>query len=214
MCPARAEPVAVAILAKAPVPGFAKTRLIPELGAHGAAALQEHLIERSVAAACLAAIGPVTLWAAPDPGHPVFHGLATRFALTLARQPEGDLGARMLTAMTAAEGPVLVIGSDCPALDGAHLRDAAETLRQDAEVVVIPAEDGGYVLIGSRRPQPALFAAMPWSTPAVMAETRRRLAALGLVWREPPTLWDVDVAADLARMQREDLLDDTAFFQP
>src|SRR5262249_61439603 len=73
-------------------------------------------------------------------------------------------------------------------------------LRSGSDVVVIPAEDGGYVLIGSRRPQPELFAPMAWGTDTVMAETRARLARSGLTWRELPTLWDVDRPEDLARL--------------
>jgi uncharacterized protein len=194
------EPVAVAILAKAPVAGFAKTRLIPVLGAEGAAALQARLIARAVAAACTAATGPVTLWATPDEAHPVFvdmrvHGIA------LARQGDGDLGARMLAAMAAANGPSLVIGTDCPVLSPHHLRGAADILRGGTDAVVIPADDGGYALIGLRAPEPLLFSDMRWSTPDVMEETRRRLRALGLAWQEPVTLWDVDVPADLERLK-------------
>src|SRR5258708_29255347 len=99
-------PVSVAILAKAPVPGFAKTRLIPAIGAHAAAVLQERLTEQTVATAIAAGSGPVTLWCAPDPSHPSFMELARRTAIKLSRQPEGDLGARMVAAFS---GPTLVI---------------------------------------------------------------------------------------------------------
>src|SRR3954471_24158980 len=96
------EPVTVAVLAKAPIPGFAKTRLIPVLGARGAAVLQERLVECAVETACAAAIGPVTLWAALDESQPVLQSIAARLGITLARQAEGDLGARMLAAITSA----------------------------------------------------------------------------------------------------------------
>ena len=195
------EPVAVAVLAKAPIAGFAKTRLIPVLGARGAAVLQERLVERAVETACAAAIGPVTLWATPDESHPVFQSIGARLGITLARQADGDLGARMLAAITAANTCVLLIGSDCPALTLDHLRAAADVLRDRAPAVVIPAEDGGYALIGLRTPEPALFSDMPWSTPLVMNETRRRLRTLGLTWHEPVTLWDVDLPQDLERMR-------------
>jgi uncharacterized protein len=195
------EPVAVAILAKAPIAGFAKTRLIPVLGARGAAVLQERLVERAVETACAAAIGPVTLWATPDESHPVFQSIGARLGITLARQADGDLGARMLAAITAANTCVLLIGSDCPALTLDHLRAAADVLRHRAPAVVIPAEDGGYALIGLRTSEPALFSDMPWSTPLVMNETRRRLRTLGLMWHEPVTLWDVDLPQDLERMR-------------
>jgi uncharacterized protein len=195
------EPVAIAILAKAPIPGFAKTRLIPALGEAGAAALQARLTERDVATAIAAGTGPVTLWAAPDARHPAFAELAVRFGASLAGQAEGDLGARMLAALTAANGPALVIGTDCPVLTAEHLRAAADVLRKGTDVAVIPAEDGGYALIGMRAPHPALFADMGWSSADVMDETRRRLTQLGLTWREPATLWDVDVPEDLARLR-------------
>jgi rSAM/selenodomain-associated transferase 1 len=195
------EPVAVAVLAKAPIAGFAKTRLIPVLGARGAAVLQERLVERAVETACAAAIGPVTLWTTPDESHPVFQSIGARLGITLARQADGDLGARMLAAITAAKTCVLLIGSDCPALTLDHLRAAADVLRDRAPAVVIPAEDGGYALIGVRTPDPALFSDMPWGTPLVMNETRRRLRTLGLMWHEPVTLWDVDLPQDLERMR-------------
>ena len=195
------EPVAVAVLAKAPIAGFAKTRLIPVLGARGAAVLQERLVERAVETACAAAIGPVTLWTTPDESHPVFQSIGARLGITLARQADGDLGARMLAAITAANTCVLLIGSDCPALTLDHLRAAADVLRDRAPAVVIPAEDGGYALIGLRTSEPALFSDMPWSTPGVMDETRRRLRTLGLTWHEPTTLWDVDLPQDLERMR-------------
>ena len=188
----------VAILAKAPAPGLAKTRLIPALGAHGAAFVAERMIERAVETACAAGIGRVTLWASPDTTHAVFRELATRFPIALARQGAGDLGARMLAALS--DGPTICIGSDCPMLGVEHLRDAAAALRDGVDVVVVPAEDGGYVMIGSRTPQPALFTDMTWSADTVMKETRRRLAHAGLTWRELAPLWDVDRPEDLERL--------------
>jgi hypothetical protein len=199
------SPVAVAILAKAPLPGFAKTRLTPVLGAEGAAALQARLIERAVETARSADIGPVALWAAPHQDHPAFQTLAALFGVTLARQPDGDLGARMLAAIAAARGPALVIGTDCPALQPNHLAAAADALNAGIDVVTVPVEDGGYALIGMRTPQPALFADMAWSTAGVMTETRRRLVRASLSWREPARLWDVDLPADVERLQREGL---------
>jgi glycosyltransferase A (GT-A) superfamily protein (DUF2064 family) len=82
------------------------------------------------------------------------------------------------------------------------LRTAADILRLGTDVVVFPAEDGGYVLIGMREPEPALFSDMPWGTSDVMEETRRRLRRCSLTWQQPITLWDVDLAEDVERMQR------------
>lgn len=197
-----ADPVTIAILAKAPVPGLAKTRLIPALGADGAAVLQARLIERTVATANASKAGAVTLWTAPDDTHPLFGAMRSQFGVALARQPDGDLGARMQAAVAAAGGPAIVIGTDCPALTAEHLRDVADVLR-GYDAALIPAEDGGYVLIGLRRPQPVLFSAIAWGTATVAAETRWLLSAHGLTWRELPALWDVDTPDDLDRLRRE-----------
>jgi hypothetical protein len=196
------ERTTVAVLAKAPVAGEAKTRLIPALGADGAAALAAKLTERTVATAAKAALGPIAIWATPDVRHPLFAALRGRFGATLAQQPDGDLGARMLAAIGAADGPALVIGADCPTLSADHLHLAAATLR-NYDVVLIPSDDGGYVLIGMRQPEPSLFEGIEWSTPTVMDETRQRLQAKPLAWRELPTLWDVDTPEDLERLRRE-----------
>ncbi len=195
--------VAVAVMAKAPIPGMAKTRLIPSIGAHAAAVLQERLTERAVATALAAAVGPVTVWCAPDPAHVSFRDLVARNSVTLKRQTDGDLGARMLAAMAANTGPTLVIGSDCPAFTAEHLRAAATALRDGADVVLIPAEDGGYVLIGARTAHPKLFTNMNWGSASVLAETRARISALGLNSAELAPLWDVDTERDLARLERE-----------
>jgi len=195
--------VSISVLAKAPIPGLAKTRLIPAIGAHAAAVLQERLTERAVKTALAANVGPVTLWCAPDSTHTSFLNLVARSRITLRPQPDGDLGARMLAATATSRGPVLVMGTDCPALTDIHLRSAADALRDGTDVVLIPAEDGGYVLIGTRSMQPALFADMRWGTETVLAETRARVIAHRLVLAERPPLWDVDTEIDLARLERE-----------
>jgi rSAM/selenodomain-associated transferase 1 len=198
-----ADDVSIAILAKAPLAGLAKTRLIPALGAEGAAALQARLVARAAATASAARTGSVTLWATPDETHPLFKSLRQEFGLKLVRQPDGDLGERMHAAVR--NDPTLVIGTDCPALTPDHLVLAAAMLRHH-DAVVIPAEDGGYVLIGLRKPQPAVFSNMVWGTATVMDETRRRFRSLNLTWKELPTLWDVDTPGDLARLHDEKLL--------
>jgi rSAM/selenodomain-associated transferase 1 len=199
--PAKPE-VAVAILAKAPVPGYAKTRLIPALGAKGAAALQADLLAHAVGTALAAGIGPVTLWCAPDRSHPAFAACAADGQVRLQDQPAGDLGTRMAAAVagTRAEGGTLVIGSDCPALTADALRAAAAALAAH-DAVLIPAEDGGYVLIGLARPQPAVFAGVAWGSAVVAAQTRARARLANLVMFEFPPLWDVDRDEDLVRLE-------------
>jgi rSAM/selenodomain-associated transferase 1 len=119
----------------------------------------------------------------------------------LQPQPEGDLGERMLAAIASSSTPAgtLVIGTDCPALGAAQLRESARALG-DHDAVVIPAEDGGYVLIGMKTPAPEAFAGVDWGSARVMAQTRQRLAALGWRWQEADPLWDVDLPQDLDRL--------------
>lgn len=196
------QPTSVIVMAKAPVAGYAKTRLIPALGAAGAAALAERLLQHAVAQALAAALGPVELCCAPDHHHPAFASLCALPGLVWADQGEGDLGARMARAFERRlldAGSALMIGTDAPALDAAVLQRAAQAL-QHTDAVFVPAFDGGYALIGLRRPVPSLFSAMTWSTPTVMARTRERLAAAGLRHTELAPLADIDAAADLIHL--------------
>jgi len=194
--------VQVAVLAKAPIPGLAKTRLIPALGARGAARLQRRLTRQAVQTAAASGLGAVTLWCAPDAQHRFFRALRRTTAITCLVQPSGDLGERMHTAfrLHCTTGPLLLIGTDCPRLTPAHLRAAAQCLLAGDDSVFYPAEDGGYVLVGLRQPQAALFLEMRWSTESVMAETRARARSAGLHLRELETLWDLDVPDDLQRL--------------
>ena len=199
------EPVRIAILAKAPIAGYAKTRLIPALGTHAAARLQRRFTRDAVRVAMEAALGEVVLWCAPDATHRFFRALQRTTGIRCTDQLDGDLGERMLHAATtdsAVDTPqaVLIMGTDCPALRPHHLRAAADALA-GADAVFIPAEDGGYVVVGLQRPQPGLFAGMTWSTASVMAETRQRAESLALHIRELPMMWDVDTPADLPRLQ-------------
>ena len=201
------ELVPIAILARAPVAGFAKTRLIPILGAERAALLAARLIERAVQTASRAAPGAVTLWATPDAGHPHFAALAGRYGVALQRQREGDLGVRMHDAIAAANGPLLVIGTDCPGITAAHLSKAADILRRGLDAVIFPAEDGGYGLIGMRSPHAGVFEGVDWGTARVLGQTRRHLKELGLAWEEPVTVWDLDRPEDLERLSEPGLRD-------
>lgn len=197
------ESVEIAILAKAPQPGLAKTRLIPALGARGAARLQRDLTLRTLHTARHAGVGPVTLWCAPDAGHRFFRALQHCTGIECRDQPDGDLGRRMLAAFEwhCPRGPLLLVGTDCPALSAADLQRSARALHEGRDAVLIPAEDGGYVLIGLRRPLPALFEGVAWSSERVLDQTRARLRGCGVRWHEAAPLWDVDRPDDLARLQ-------------
>lgn len=193
------------MFARAPVSGEVKTRLIPRLGADGAARLQMKLTEHAVATAIASEVGPVELWCSPDILHPTFAALAQQ-GVALHDQGSGDLGERMYRALSSAirDGDFAVlIGSDCPSLTPHDLRLAAHALRDGADVAFVPAEDGGYVLIAARSCSPRLFDDISWGSDRVMAQTRNRLREVGQSWRELSPRWDIDRPEDYDRLLRE-----------
>lgn len=190
------------VFARAPVPGAAKTRLIPALGAEGAAALHAQLCCRTLALASAARLAPVELWCSPDTAHPFFAACRTAFGVDLRAQHGSDLGSRMAAAFDDALDPgrpALIIGTDCPGLGPGDLRQAFQVLHEGCDAVLGPAEDGGYVLIGLARPAPGLFADVDWGTDRVLAQTREHLRELGLRWHELAPRRDVDRPEDLIR---------------
>lgn len=199
------------IFARVPCPGAVKTRLIPLLGADGAAALHARLIERTAETARAALFSRIELHGTPGIDDTFFRSCAENFTVALRAQAGGNLGARMFAAFESAlavHSRVLLAGSDCPALTAEHLRKADRSLRDGADAVLVPCEDGGYALIGLRRADARLFEGIAWGTGAVMADTRSRLKELGWNWRELETLWDVDRPEDYARLVASGLLDD------
>lgn len=190
----------ILVFARAPAIGAVKTRLIPRLGAEGAARLHAALVRHTVRTAVSAALAPVELWCTPDTKHPFFVACAAEFGVALEGQIGADLGARMNHALTHALDRArfaLLVGSDCPTLDAEGLAEALQALASGADAAITPATDGGYVLIGLRRPAAALFDDMPWGTGAVMEHTRERLRTLGWQWHETAPLADLDTPDDL-----------------
>jgi uncharacterized protein len=195
----------IIVMAKAPLPGYAKTRLIPALGSDGAALLAKRLLDRAVKQAVAANLGQVDLCCAPDSRHPSFIALNRLSGVQLSTQGEGNLGQRMARAFDqslARHARVLMMGTDAPALDSAMLRHAAQVLAA-TDAVFVPALDGGYALIGLRQAAPSLFEGVAWSTAAVMAQTRERLSAAGLRHVELPAIADIDEPADLMHLPAE-----------
>ena len=195
------------VFCRAPRPGEAKTRLIPRLGADGAARLQKSLLEHTMSVAAALARTDLELHAT-DVLDDDLRACAARHRARLVPQCAGDLGVRMHAALVQALeqdrcGAAVLIGSDCPPLSTGYLAKAFVALRNGSDAVFGPAEDGGYVLVGATRALPEIFSGMAWSTAGVMDETRARLRRLGVRWCELDTLWDVDGPADYERYVRE-----------
>lgn len=194
-------PTAVLVFAKAPEPGHVKTRLAPALGDGGAAVLAARLLKGTLATVRAAALGPVTLCCAPDATHDVFRVFSRRFDVDLAGQGDGDLGARMHRALARTletHETALLVGTDIPHMQTSDLNDAAERLRNGTDVVLGPAEDGGYWLIGARRVDARLFDGLAWGGPHVLADTSARVRSLGWSVSLVEMRRDVDRPDDVA----------------
>lgn len=189
----------IVIIAKAPIAGFAKTRLIPALGAEGAARLAERMLHHTVANALAAGLGPVELCTTHDREDPVWARLALPTELAWSEQGDGDLGTRMARAAerTLARGArIILIGTDCPALGAAELQSAARAL-DTHDAFLQPTVDGGYALLALRAFHPLIFHDIRWSTDTVAFETLCRAGRLGWCVRSRPPVHDIDEADDL-----------------
>ncbi len=189
--------LSLGILVKEPVPGKVKTRLTPELTSEQAAELYRTALHETVER-LQGGVYEVVLF---------YSGREEYFAkafpqLLRIRQSDGDLGRRLAAALARLHdnrpAAAALIGSDSPDLPLAQIDGAFSALAEN-DVVTVPASDGGYVLIGSRRHQPQIFRNIDWSTDKVLAQTRARAAAAGLVYAEQGGWDDVD---DLASLQR------------
>jgi len=193
----------VMIFARAPLPGRAKTRLVPRLGAWGAAKLQARLTERAARTALASRCGAVELHGTPRVRHPFFLRLQSRHGVTLRAQRGRDLGERMHRALAAAlrrRRYAILIGVDAPELRAADLRRALRLLRSGCDTVLAPAEDGGYALIGCRVAPRPVFEHIAWGGNDVYVQTVQRLTRMRLRWRALRTVWDIDRPADVERL--------------
>lgn len=190
------------IFCKAPVAGQVKTRLQPTLTATQAAAAHRELTLLTLDRAFQQPLCQVQLYCTPDTSHSFFEQCAKDYPLMLSIQRGVDLGERMLNAFSDALSKyryAILIGCDCPSLAVADLHQALTALQNGQDVVIAPAEDGGYVLIGLNSPQPVLFEDISWGSEMVMTETRRKAKYASISIHELARQWDVDTADDWAR---------------
>jgi hypothetical protein len=201
---------ALAIMAKLPAPGHSKSRLSPVLTPGQASALYEALLQDTIAlvanVANLASIQPVLAFTPPKAAN-YFQRISP--AETLLLPVEGaDIGGCLDRALTRllADGyaEALALNSDGPTLPIPYVQRAVAELEDPAtDVVLGPSVDGGYYLIGIKRPRPRLFRGIAWSTDQVTPQTLARAAELGLRVAQLPTWYDVDTPADLDRLLAE-----------
>jgi hypothetical protein len=195
--------VAVGVMARAPSSG-GKSRLAPHLSSSRLASLRVALLADTLSA--LADLPDVTIFFTPDDAEPEIAALAGP-GKRLVAQGAGDLGIRMHRALQfllhVTPDAAILVGSDMPALTADHVRDAADTLRASGGVVLGPADDGGYYLIGMREARAALFERIEWGTESVLTDTLRAAERAGVEARLIRTAYDVDTIEDLRRIERD-----------
>ena len=194
----------IIVFAKTPIAGKVKTRLIPALGNDGAKQLHCQMMEHTLGTVTENHTAPVELHCSPDITDDYIHSLSKRYNITLRNQHGNDLGERMSHALSKAldnSSYAILIGTDCPSLSAAYIQQAIEILQSDTDVVIGPAEDGGYVLIGVKSSYPDIFTHIDWGTHQVLQQTRDQIQTQGISFRELDTLWDVDTPDDLENLK-------------
>jgi len=189
----------IVVFAKAPQPGFAKTRLIPALGVMEATALAQEMLMHTLHQALAANIGTVELCVTPQIQDKVWQPITLPGGITISDQGEGDLGVRLsrAAARTVANAEsVILIGTDCVEMSSKLLRTAAQTL-DGHDAVIHATADGGYALLGCTQYSPLLFNDIPWSTDAVAQMTIDRIKQLGWSLHAGEVLRDIDEPQDL-----------------
>ena len=197
----------VLIFAKAPVPGQkqnpADSAIGRPRGCRCGGRLTTHVLQAVAPLAQVSAGFDLWLWGAS--AHPVLQAWADQYELGLKIQSEGDLGQRMRycfkTSFEDGAEHTLLIGSDCPGMSAAYLRRASAALER-TDLVLGPAQDGGYVLIGCKALYESLFDEIEWGSERVLAQTVARARALNLSVTLLETLWDVDRPDDWLRYRR------------
>jgi rSAM/selenodomain-associated transferase 1 len=189
----------ILVFSKAPVPGQVKTRLIPLLGHAGAAGLYCTLLENTLEKLLASRLCAVELHCDPSTGHDYFQYCQQRYAVTLRQQAAGDLGVRMSVAMQdclAAASAAILVGADCPALSAQDIGQALEYLHAGSDLVLGPARDGGYYLVGMRRHHAGVFTDIPWGSTQVLTRTLQLADRLGLRHHLLETRDDIDTPDD------------------
>ena len=195
---------AILVFAKAPVAGKVNTRLISDIGVEAATELQAELIHSRLSSLNEDELCHVHLWCMPDTGHDFFQSCKQQYTVDLFEQCGEDLGARMSQAIKQSLQlfkRVVLIGTDAPSLTSAHIEQAINKLDQN-DVVIAPAEDGGYVMIGMSQHSDAVFQSVPWGTDEVLSCTRENIADNNLLCGELETCWDIDRVEDYQRYKK------------
>ena len=188
------------VFAKAPVAGQVKTRLIPELGLKQSLYVYERMLSRTVRLAKKSDFNSVKLFIDGNIRHSYFNSVKKRYGIRLYPQKGHDLGRRMFNAFQSVLNKykyAVLIGSDCPGIVVNDLRTSLSLLKQDNDIVLGPANDGGYYLVGLKKNNDKLFNNIQWSTESVANETYRIVKELNWKLSKLPVHTDIDNSRDL-----------------
>lgn len=197
---------AIFIFAKAPIAGTVKTRLIPAIGADRACQLHHRLITMTVTNAVNSQLADVQLWVGSNPEHAAFIKLQQDHQIEIKTQQGANLGERMCHAMETGlktYRQVIIVGTDCPFIEKSHYDDSfTQLINKQRDSVIIPALDGGYVLIGLSRVDKTLFENINWGEEDVFSDTKKALETLNYDAYYPSPLADIDRPEDLSLLEQ------------
>ena len=189
----------VLVFTRAPIPGETKTRLIPLLGAQGAAEFHQTILQSTLIEANASDFGNVEIWCATESNHPFLKQCEKDYSCVVRTQQGNDLGERMHHATNIAlmeNAFVVLVGSDCPALTTDILNKSYEYLSNGKDAVLGTSMDGGYYLIGMKKLNPEIFQGLSWGECDVAEKTRQNFIRLGLDYIELEELSDIDTPDD------------------
>ena len=196
------EDSVILLYAKAPVEGKVNTRLIADIGVKAATKLQHDLIHHRLSMLTKANLCDVRLMCAPGQQEKSFLQCRKQYPITLADQIGDNLGERMFNGVAVASQKYkycVLIGTDAPALDEVKIKQAIDALHSNSDVVIAPAEDGGYVLIAMQQAYKFLFEKISWGSADVMQQTRNKLNENNISFEELASCWDIDRLEDYQR---------------
>jgi len=194
----------IIVFTKAPEAGKVKTRLTPYLKAEQAAALHRQLVEHTLLTVTQGNQKNITLWCAPDFHHPFFKECKHKHNIVLKNQQGKTLGQRIAHAFEETlqhSHFSIILGTDCPILNASNIEQAFKKLQQGYDVVISPAEDGGYALLGLKTPCSVLFEGISWGHSNVLYQTHQIITQEKLHYCELDTLWDIDRPEDYERLK-------------
>ncbi len=192
------------MMTRAPVAGQVKSRLAKSIGNRRAAAVYRNMVQVQISKLLAANICPLELHVCPQVRHPFFMAMRRAGVVRVERQQGNNLGSRMHHALRSglqrAEA-VTLIGADVPGISVEQIEQVCTLLSSRDELIIMPAADGGYGLLGMRNTDAGLFRAVHWGTQQVCKQTLRRAAQLGINYRLFSSCYDIDYQRDLARLR-------------